>query len=181
MSKIRLVGLLLVVMLVGFGSVGLMETTEFDFRNSTWGMSVDEVAKSETAKFISGNFLLKYEDRVLGYLTTIYYSFDDVERLNSAMYSFKAEVQIESHPYHDEYSSIVASYTEKYGEPFPEEETVTDNESVSAVTHKTKWQTQTTDISVSLKYITSKEDGTVHAYLDADYNPREDLVDNSAI
>ena len=158
----RFVSIVLVIALtLCCAPMGFAEA-EFDFRNTRWGMTGDEVAQIETAALISGNMYSQvYSDIVLNYPSTIEYSFNDVGKLVGALYTFVYDWEDKNKdfenkykkadsPYRVDYDSLVAAYTEKYGEPY----NVDDREVSRIAVFRTYWQTETTEILLELRYLT---------------------------
>lgn len=89
---------------------------ETNFRKTTWGMSQDQVKKSEPSELVhEDEELLGYKATVLGNSVHIYYLFTK-NKLVRARY-FIAEAHTNRNDYISDYNTFKNAYTEKYGEP----------------------------------------------------------------
>lgn len=90
--------------------------SQFTFRNTSWGMTKDEVKNSETAKFLDeDDTSLIYTGKVAGLNTSIFYKFIN-NKLVSGMYMIE-EKHSNKNSYIDDYQNIKKILLDKYGKP----------------------------------------------------------------
>jgi hypothetical protein len=87
----------------------------FSFRKTNWGMSKDQVKKTETGKIIKDDNVLGYQSKVAGLDALIAYIFVD-DKLVRAKYIF-TEKHSNRTDYLSDYSSIQTILNKKYGDP----------------------------------------------------------------
>lgn len=151
--------LLMLVFLAGCGG----ETVDPDFRNSNWGMTMDEVKKCESedlAMEIDRGLL--YYTEIAGLEGALLYYFDFDEKLYKAQYLLGGEHTSEN-SYLSAYESLVSALKEKYGDP-TEEKTIWEDDlykdnpndweiaiSLGDMRMYTKWDTSTTNIRIEIR------------------------------
>lgn len=87
-----------------------------DFRNAKWGMSKEQVKKTELSKPIGENDgLLGYEDKIANLTCQIAFEFVD-DTLSSAHYLIK-EKHINDNDYITDFNKLKDLLSEKYGKP----------------------------------------------------------------
>lgn len=95
-----------------------------DFRNFSWGNSIEKVRTEEKAPFFSRlkDDELEYDDKVLGLKFKVLYIFNENNKLISGIYIFARKY---SNPelYYQDYSVFLKLMNEKYGKPDREKET----------------------------------------------------------
>lgn len=140
------------------------ETTQIenpDFRNSKWGMSFDEVKKSEKLKIVAEqeNGII-YEDKISDFPVYAIFNFEN-GKLIMGVYTFKQE-HSNNNLFYDDYKKVVELYTKKYGEPLEEYEQWNNDLmkgnpsrvglaiSIGHVNFATKWKTDTSEIGIVL-------------------------------
>lgn len=98
------------------------QSNNYDFRNSNWGDSIEQVRKIESMKpFLDSGSSLVYNDaKILDLSCSIMYMFYDGKLLNGG-YVFD-EKHSSDNLYYEDYLKLVAAYTEKYGKPTSSEE-----------------------------------------------------------
>lgn len=131
---------------------------DFTFRNTKWGMSIDEVKQSEKLKVAQeDNELLGYKTRVIDKDVLLAYIFVNT-KLVRAKYVL-AERHTNSNDYLIDYNDFNSILTKKYGEP-EEDKTIWRNDlyqddpseygtavSVGHLLKYAKWQTLSTSIT----------------------------------
>lgn len=138
------------------------KTKDADFRNVTWGMTMNEVKRSETLSVQEeDDAVLAYEETVAGLDAYLLYGFDDDGKLYNAYYSF-VEKHSNDNLYISDYNNLVDKLTEKYGEPnynrdvwlntlfqdHPEDYGLA--VSIGHLMYGAEWETPTTKISLVL-------------------------------
>lgn len=133
----------------------------YDFRETTWGMSKEQVKAIEGEPMVEDENLLVYTGEAAGSPVDILYSFEDDE-LISGIYDFTDE-HINNNLYYEDYLSLVEAYSEKYGKPISQTENWKNDlykddpgnwgmaVAMGNVTFLSKWETDTTDIHVILR------------------------------
>ena len=134
MKNIRIYMLLIVVMMMGVMMVGCgsnsaanvsgvsikQEEVEYDFRNSNWGDSIDDVKKNEDLKLsaeIKDDNLLVYSDgKIVNLDVTVIYGFNKNDELDNGFYNVNV-THTNNNLYIDDYEDIKESLSIKYGEP----------------------------------------------------------------
>lgn len=132
-----------------------------DFRNTKWGMSIDEVKSSEKLNVVEEQkYLLIYQDTIVNLSTNVAFQFKN-EELIAGMYQFTQQ-HSNNNLFYDDYKTLVETYTKKYGEPSESHEQWSDNLmkgdpsnigtalAVGHVLFVTKWETDTTKIGIIL-------------------------------
>jgi len=116
--------IVLSVLLLMFGNVIFAE--EYDFRSTRWGMTKEEVEKTETDTFKNDNFIatkdnkkaekIVYETIINGYHCQIYYLFDEKNQLYDAGYIYRNSFA-DRHDYMNEILRLRLLLMNKYGQP----------------------------------------------------------------
>jgi hypothetical protein len=102
---------------------------EYDFRKTKWGMSKNQVLKTEQSKPVcndcfsdsSSDSVLGYNSKVLGKSVAVVYFFinNQLVRANYVL----MERHTNKNDYIDDFNDFKQAITKKYGEPAAEEET----------------------------------------------------------
>ncbi len=113
MKKAALVSILLFI-----SSVCVLEGSEYDFRETRWGMSVKEVRESEDATLLNKHggkkeYSLVYSDSIAGLEGRVEYGFSQY-KLRSGRYRFTIEKGADAL---QRYRSFREVLSEKYGQP----------------------------------------------------------------
>jgi predicted RND superfamily exporter protein len=136
------------------------ENQNFTFRKTTWGMSQEEVKKSESLVPSEKDSFLSYKDSINGLDATLSYAFVD-DKLAKAMYSIK-ETHTNKNDYISDYKDLKKLLTEKYGEPFEDNEiwskSLYKNDpeeyglavSLGHLNYLTQWETEDTVVNLVL-------------------------------
>lgn len=153
------------------------QENNFDFRKVNWGMSKEQVKISEK----SATFVTEWDDmNMFVYSTNIsllksnlYYTFVD-NKLSSATYEIE-ERYINKDAHISDYKKIVATLTEKYGEPLTDEINWSSDVAEQAYSqlkgtavsmgyleYYTSWETTTTIIRTQLKGENLKVSHLIH-------------------
>jgi hypothetical protein len=89
---------------------------QFDFRLTNWGMSKEQVKKTETATFIGDeNNLLSYKGTLAGYECTIEYFFTNNILARTRYIIMESRTNTKN--YVTDYNSFKELLTKKYGQP----------------------------------------------------------------
>lgn len=129
-----------------------------DFRKVTWGMTRDEVIaiEGEPPADLTADDSIGYPVKVMSLDMLLLYSFLDDTLVKSA-YAL-VETHSNQNTYLDDYAAIKTALTEKYGEPTADQQNFKDElyrdrkdkwgqgVSMGAMTYRTTWQTDRTDI-----------------------------------
>jgi hypothetical protein len=98
-------------LLIFFTSFAFAE--EYDFRQTKWGMTKEEVKSSESSQLLTDiNDILEYKTSIFDYVCKVYYYFED-GRLRSAEYDFGLFDLMENAKY--VYNFFEEILTNKYG------------------------------------------------------------------
>jgi hypothetical protein len=112
---------LLIVLAVMLGGINISYAQ--DFRDFTWGNSLNNVQSGEKATLVAkvSNDELAYKDILGGSDCDVIYIFNDNDKLASGLYVFSKKY---SNPqlYLQDYNKFKALLTEKYGKPASEKE-----------------------------------------------------------
>jgi hypothetical protein len=125
--RIKIFNLIFLAFLIIFDIYAQVSKTHF--RNTSWGMSEEQVKKIEKSKFEGrklmddGLLLLVYKGKQAGYDCSIGYGFAE-DRLVEASYRFLIE-HTNHNLYIDDYNNVLAQLKEKYGTPY--EKTIWNN------------------------------------------------------
>jgi len=133
-----------------------------DFRKADWGMSIEEVKKTEETEILKEtNDVLVYETTLAGYQALVAYIFAG-NKLTRAKYSF-IEDHSNKNDYISDYSNLKTLLTKKYGNPY-EDETFWKNDlyrddysdwgfaiSLGHLFYYAKWDSESTDIVAILQ------------------------------
>lgn len=135
---------------------------DYDFRNTNWGMSKEEVVEIETAEYAGEDGdLLFYTDDVAGLDTILFYEYLD-NKLVSGGYVFD-ENYINQNNHIDDYKKVKELLAKKYGEPVIDRQRWlndlykgdTQNYgtalSVGHLAYMSKWEAESTDITMMLR------------------------------
>ena len=153
--------IIIISFLLIFTSIGYTENN-YDFRNTNWGMTSQEVIDSEPLKLIAN------QDNQLFYITSIltrecylFYNFQNNDKLSSAGYFFQIK-HTNFNSYIDDYFEVQDAIVSKYGEPLENNRIWTndlfkDNEqfwgtaiSMGYLQYKSTWETEKTKIILKL-------------------------------
>lgn len=152
--------IIIISFLLIFASIGYTDTN-YDFRNTKWGMTINEVLISESVETVSNeNNQLWYLTSVLNKECGLFYDFQN-NKLNSAGYFFDIK-HTNPNSYIEDYFTIQDSLISKYKEPITNK-TIWKNNlyrnnqqfwglaiSIGHLTYQSTWETETTKIRLSL-------------------------------
>jgi hypothetical protein len=146
-----------------------------DFREFSWGNSLDKIQSGERAQLLlkSGKDELEYRDELGGSDCTVLYIFNDNDKLESGMYIFSKKY---SNPqlYLQDYKKFKTLLKEKYGVPSTEKEgwsyntpvaeKHTDGQAVADgnLTLNTVWDTDRSIIKIALLTIDKHPSLQIH-------------------
>jgi hypothetical protein len=147
------------VLVVSFTTIGISE--DFDFRNTKWGMSSEQVIASEGKQPVDGDSRsLAYGDTLMGKKVAVIYLLVD-DKLVRARYS-SLERHSNKNFYIDDYEKFKNALTEKYGKPISDErfwrnDLYRDERksyglavSIGHLSYYAKWETETTIVIIAL-------------------------------
>lgn len=108
----------LIGLLMFWGALGIADTTSiYDFRQTTWGMSKEQVKRIERGSptYYEDAATVMYEGQVAGLNCVIAYMFVD-ERLYQSTYII-VEKHVNKNLYIDDYNKLNQIMADKYGKP----------------------------------------------------------------
>ena len=161
-----------------------------DFRNFTWGSSLNDVQSREKSKLVYKvkDDELLYEDQLAGSDCNVIFIFNDNDKLVSGNYFFTKKF---SNPelYIQDYNKFKTLLTQKYGTPFSEKEIWNNRVPISEKTNygqavadgnlslNTVWITSNTQIKISLITVDKSPSLLIHyttTHLD-EFENKDDL------
>lgn len=158
------------------------QNTNKDFRNATWGMTMDEVIESEGKDpDLQDKEMVGYHDVKLGTISTLlYYKFED-NSLYAGLY-LSDEVHTNTLKYLDDYNSMKDLYIEKYSEPSKDEvvwsdKTFSDDIAYSLMFGYVEYFTVFTENNTNILFHMNGDNGDVSfsiTYIDSGYKATPD-------
>lgn len=121
-------------------SAAAADEVKYDLRNTTWGMTIEEVKAAETAQLVKEKpAQLQYKLKLEGHKTQLYYYFKD-GRLYKGMY------EIETRDFEADLALFINALNEKYGKAQKG-----GGGFLSNLLHARYWETETTGITLDIK------------------------------
>ena len=153
---------------------------DFDFRQTNWGMTMNEVLTTESLKVVSNeNNRVFYQTSILNKDCYLFYYFENDNKLSSAGYFFDIK-HTNPNDYIEDYLKLQDSLCSKYGEPITNKIVWKNNLyrnnqqfwglaiSMGHLQYKSTWETITTKISLNL-YGDNYQNNLMIVYSDKNY------------
>lgn len=107
----------IILVILIFSAFTLFSEEEYDFRKVRWGMSCEEVLKSENMEPIyNSHFLIAYNDILFNEPISLSYNFM-IDRLSYVSVYFLKNLTLKESKCFEEYNRIKSLFIEKYGKP----------------------------------------------------------------